>query len=109
VPAAALQVAPVGRGGEPAVDHPDHPVQVPFPQVVLDRAQQQLLAGVPGEAPHAHRDALAGDRQPDHHLRQVLAVVLAAPVAAGRAFFRGRSLAVAVAVAVAVAGFGVVE
>jgi hypothetical protein len=34
-------------------------------------------------------------------------VVLAAPVAAGRAFFRGRSLAVAVAVAVA--GFGVVE
>ena len=36
VPATAGQVGPVRGGGEPAVGDPDHPVQVPAGQVVLD-------------------------------------------------------------------------
>ncbi len=44
VPAAAGQVGAVGGGGEPGVGHPHQPVQVPRPQVVLDRADDLLVA-----------------------------------------------------------------
>ena len=46
VPAAAGQLGAVGGGGEPAVGHPHQPAQVPGPQVVLDRADDLLVAGV---------------------------------------------------------------
>jgi hypothetical protein len=36
VPTTTSQVRPVRRGGEPAVGDPDHPVQVPLGEVVLD-------------------------------------------------------------------------
>src|SRR5699024_11050981 len=43
VPAAALQVGPVGCRGEPAVGDPHHPVQVPGPQVIFDDADDLLI------------------------------------------------------------------
>ncbi|MPY86283.1 MAG: hypothetical protein GEV00_24400, partial [Actinophytocola sp.] len=76
---AAGQVAAVGRGGEPAVGHPHQPAQPPPTQVVLDRADDRLIGGVPGEGPAPHRHAVAGDRHRDHHLRQIRAVVLGVP------------------------------
>ena len=45
-------------------------------QVVLDLADQRGVAGVPGPAPHAQRDAVAGDGHADDDLGQVVAVVL---------------------------------
>ncbi len=57
-------------------------MKLPAPQVVFDLGQHGLILGVAGPAPHPDRDALAGDRQPDHDLRQVVAVVLGLAVAA---------------------------
>jgi hypothetical protein len=37
---------------------------------------QRRIAGVPGPAPHADRDAVPGDGHADHDLGQVVAVVL---------------------------------
>jgi len=79
VAAAAGQVAPVRIRGEAAVDHPDTASQPPAAQVVLDLLDHRLVVGVAGPDPHPHRDPLAGDRQPDHDLRQVGAVVLRVP------------------------------
>src|SRR5271166_3910495 len=76
VPAAAGEIGAVGRGGEAAVDDPHQPVQVPGSQVVFDRADDPLVTLVTGKRPAAHRDAVAGDRHRDHHLGQVVAVVL---------------------------------
>ena len=76
VPAAAGQVDAVGGRGEPGVGHPHQPAQLPGPQIVLDRADDPLVALAAGKRPAAHRDAVAGDRHRDHHLRQVVAVVL---------------------------------
>src|SRR5271166_3311305 len=76
VPAAAGEIGAVGGGGEAAVDDPHQPVQVPGSQVVLDRADDPLVALTAGKGPAAHRDSVAGDRHRDHHLGQVVAVVL---------------------------------
>ena len=79
VPAAAGQVGPVRRGGEPAVGHPHQPAQPPPAQVVLDGADDRGVRGVAGEGPAPHRHPVTGDRHRDHHLRQVAAVVLGVP------------------------------
>jgi hypothetical protein len=42
----------------------------------------RLIAAVPGPAPDPDRDALAGDGQADHDLRQVVAAVLGLAVGA---------------------------
>ena len=76
VPAAAGQVGAVGGRGEPGVGDPHQPVQLPRPEVVGDRADDPLVALAAGKGPAAHRDSIAGDRHRDHHLRQVVAVVL---------------------------------
>ena len=76
VPAAAGQIRAVGGGGEPGVGHPHQPAQLPCPQVILDRADDPLVALAAGKGPAAHRDTVAGDRHCDHHLGQVVAVVL---------------------------------
>ena len=76
VPAAAGQIGAVGGRGEPGIGHPYQPAQLPGPEVVLDRADDPLVALAAGKGPAAHRDPVAGDRHCDHHLRQVLAVVL---------------------------------
>ena len=76
VPAAAGEVGAVGGGGEPGVGDPHQPVQVPGSQVVLDRADDPLVALAAGKGPAAHRDSVAGDRHRDHHLGQVVAMVL---------------------------------
>ncbi len=77
--AAAGQVAQVLIGGEAAVDDPDAAPEPPTAQVVLDLPEDGLVVGVAGPHPHPHRDPLARDRQPDHHLRQVGAVILRVP------------------------------
>src|SRR5664280_1404875 len=71
VPAAAGQVRPVGAGGEPAVGDPDHPVQVPPGQVVLDGADDRGVVLVAGERPAPDRCPVAGDCHRDDYLRQV--------------------------------------
>ena len=76
VPAAAGEIGAVGGGGEAAVDDPHQPVQVPGSQIVFDRADDPLVALTAGKGPAAHRDSVAGDRHRDHHLGQVVAVVL---------------------------------
>ena len=76
VPAAAGEVGAVGGGGEAGIGDPHQPVQVPRPQVVADRADDPLVALTAGKGPAAHRDSVAGDRHRDHHLGQVVAVVL---------------------------------
>ena len=76
VPAAAGEIGAVGGGGEAGVGHPHQPVQVPGPQVVLDRADDPLVALAAGKGPAAHRDSVAGDRHRDHHLGPVVAMVL---------------------------------
>jgi hypothetical protein len=91
---AASEVAAVGGAGEAAVGDPDDPGQRPVAQVGFDLADQGLVAGVAGPAPHPDRDAGAGDRHADHDLRQVVAVVLGLAVAANP-----RLLAVTIAVA----------
>ena len=95
VPAAAGQVGPVGRAGEAAVGHPHQPVQVPAGQVVLDRADDRGVGGVAGKRPAPHRHPVAGDRHPDHHLRQVLAVVFGVPEGPGARLGRAGGLFVA--------------
>src|SRR5208337_2428021 len=75
VPALA-QVAAVFRGGEAAVGDPYDAGQGPVPHVVLDLPDQGGVAGVPGPAPYADRDAVPGDGHPDDDLGQVVAVVL---------------------------------
>src|SRR5215211_8720529 len=61
VPARAAQVGEVVGTGEAAVDHGDHPAELPSPQIVLDLGEDRLVLGVAGPAPHPDRDALAGD------------------------------------------------
>jgi len=61
VAAAAGQVGPVGRGGEPAVGDPDHPAQVPPVQGVLDPADDRGVVLVAGEGPTPDRCPVAGD------------------------------------------------
>ena len=51
VPAIAGQVRPVGRGGQPAVGDPHHPVQPPPAQVVLDPTDDRGIGLVAGEGP----------------------------------------------------------
>ena len=76
VPAAAGEVGAVGGGGEPGIGDPHQPVQVPGSQIVFDRADDPLVALAAGKGPAAHRDSVAGDRHRDHHLGQVVALVL---------------------------------
>jgi hypothetical protein len=57
-------------------EHPQHPVELPRSQVVLDLANEHLVGGVAGKDPAAHRDPFPGHREPDHHLRQIRAAVL---------------------------------
>ena len=84
MPARALQVAAVLRRLEAAVSDPHHPGELPRPQVVLDLADQLLIVGVPRPAPHADRDSGAGDRHPDHHLGQIIAMILALAISSER-------------------------
>ncbi len=53
-----------------------------MPHVVLDLGQDVLVAGVTRPGPDPDRDALAGDSQADHDLRQVITVVLGLAVPA---------------------------
>src|SRR5674476_1099418 len=76
LPTAAGQVGPVGGGGEPAVGDPDHPVQVPPGQVVLDGADDRGVVLVAGEGPAPDRGPVAGDGHRDDYLGQVGAEVL---------------------------------
>jgi hypothetical protein len=99
----APQPTTILRAGEAAVGHPDDPGQRPVPQVVFDLADQGGVAGVAGPAPHPDRDPGAGDRHPDHDLRQVVAVVFGLAVAAKprlASVLATRTLAVPVAVGV---------
>jgi hypothetical protein len=72
VPAALHQGAAVLLRGEAAVGDPDDPGQGPGPDAGADLADQVGVAGVPGLGPDPDRDAVAGDRHPDHDLRQVI-------------------------------------
>ena len=85
VPARAGQVGQVVVAGEAAVHHGDDPAQPPAAQVILDLLEDGHVVGVARPAPHPDRDPLAGDRQPDHHLRQVAAMVLGVPIDPERA------------------------
>jgi hypothetical protein len=76
VSAGALQVAAVLGRLEAAVGDPHHAGELPGPELVLDLADQLLVARVARPAPHADRDAGPGDRHPDHDLRQIGPVVL---------------------------------
>jgi len=82
VAAAALQEPPVLGRGEAAVGDPDHPGQLPVPQIRADLAHHRGVGGVARPAPGPDRDAGAGDGHPDHHLRKILAGVLGVPVGA---------------------------
>src|SRR5512135_2811394 len=79
VPAAPAQVGAVRGGGEPAVGDPHQAARVPRAQVILDRADDLLVLLVAGEGPAAHRDAVPGDCHRDHHLGQVIPVILGVP------------------------------
>ena len=79
---ALAEVAAVLLRGEAPAGHPDDAGQGPVAQVRLDLADQGLVAGVAGPAPDPDRDAGAGDRHPDHDLRQVVAVVLGLAIGA---------------------------
>ena len=81
-PAGALQIAPVLARGEPPVADPQHPVQRPVPQLVVDLADHGRVGCVPGPGPHPHRDALLRDGQPDHRLRPIGSVILGLAVPA---------------------------
>jgi len=94
VPATAGQVGPVRRGGEPAVGDPEHPVQVPAGQVVPRGPDDRGVGGVAGQAPAPDRDAVAGHRHRDHHLRQVGPEVLGVPEPAGALLDRPRDVVV---------------
>ena len=52
VTAGLLQVAAVGRRGEPAVGDPHDPGQGPVPHVVLDLPDQGAVGRLPGQAQH---------------------------------------------------------
>ena len=88
VPAAAGQVRPVGRRRDATVGNPDLPAQVPAAQAVTDLADDLLVGRVARECPAAHRDPVPGDRHRDHHLRQVVSVVLGVPEQPGALLFR---------------------
>jgi hypothetical protein len=90
--ARALQIGAVLLRVKARVGDPDHAVQPPLPQRVLDLADDLLVRGVAGEGETAHGDPLLGDRQPDHHLRQVRPLVLALPEAAKVVLCLGRDL-----------------
>ena len=77
VAAGALQVGAVLRRGEAGVGDPDHAVQPPLAQRVLNPADDQLVRRVALEDEAAHRDPLLGDREPDDDLRQIVAMILA--------------------------------
>ena len=76
VAASALQVAAVLLGSEAGINDPEHPVELPGSQVVLDLADQHLVGAVAGEHPAAHRDPVPGHREADHDLRPVRPAVL---------------------------------
>jgi hypothetical protein len=76
VTAGALQVGAVLRRGEARVADPDHAVQPPVAERVLDLADDHLIGRVAREDEAAHRDPLLGDGHPDDHLRQVGPVIL---------------------------------
>ena len=73
---AALQVGAVGQRVKARVGDPEHAVELPAGEIVADGAHDELIGGVAGEGPAAHRDALGGDRHADHHLRCVGTLVL---------------------------------
>ena len=79
------QVAQVLITGEAAVDDRHDPPEPPAPQVVLDLRDDRHVIGVPGPAPHPHRDPLPRDGQADHDLRQVGPVILGVAEDAERA------------------------
>jgi hypothetical protein len=83
---ALLQEPAVLPGGEAAVGDPDDPAQAPVPHVLFHLPDQCRVGGVPGPAPDPDRDRLAGDRQPDDDLRQVITAVLRLAVRAEPAF-----------------------
>ena len=56
--------------------HPHDVRQGPVPHVVGDLADQRRVGGVPGPAPHPHRDPVAGHSHPDRDLREIVAGVL---------------------------------
>jgi hypothetical protein len=76
VAATALQMAAVTLGSKSAVQHPDHPGEVPAAQIVVDLPYDHLIRGVARERPHPDRDPVGGDGHRNHHLRQIRTMIL---------------------------------
>jgi hypothetical protein len=76
VPAGRAQVTQVALAREAGVDDVDRPAEPPAGQIVLDLLDDRLVVGVARPHPAADRDPLPGDREADHDLGQVGAVVL---------------------------------
>jgi hypothetical protein len=79
-----------------------------LPDVGADLPDQVGVRGVPRPGPHPDRDAVPGDRHPDHHLRQVVAGVLRLAVDAEPGLLHGALAVLADALAVLVARYRVV-
>lgn len=62
-------------------DHADEPPEPPVAQIV-DLPVHRAGGGVAGSDPAPHRDAFAGDGQPNHDLQQIGPAVLGVTVAA---------------------------
>ena len=95
VAAARAQPAQVVAAGEAGVDDVDRPAEPPAGEIGLHLLDQRLVVGVARPHPHPDRDPLAGDREPDHHLRQVGPVILRVARAAAAARSPVSSLVVA--------------
>ena len=89
----AAQEAAVLGGGEAAIGDPDDAREGPVAKVVFDLADERRVGGVARPGPDAHRDALAGHGHADHHLGQVVAVVLGVAVGAKAGAAAGLALA----------------
>src|SRR5690554_2202477 len=73
----ALQGAAVLGAVEAGVHHHDHPAQLPVVQVLLDFFHHRNVHRVAGPHPAAHWDAVPGNGEAEHRLRQVSPGVLA--------------------------------
>ena len=76
VAAAGAEPAQVVAAREAGVDDVDRAPEPPAGQIGLDLLDERLVVAVARPDPDPHRDPLAGDREPDHDLRQVGPVIL---------------------------------
>src|SRR5690606_39729864 len=73
----ALQGAAVLGAVEAGVHHHDHPAQLPVVQVLLDFLHHRNVHRVAGPHPAPDRDAVTGNGEAEHRLRQISPTVLA--------------------------------